>query len=463
MNDQQKFIHDNRKLRAMMDVTFTEIYAYIKRGDTTNSEQSTFDERDKEVKDNKKKLGRSGALKPFFDALHEADRQLMSAEGHLRRSREDRFKNDLAVAVTKLRECRRIVMAEKPKHSGKIRTMFDKLEVIMGNLETQARETHTAAEHKVVKDRDMQHVSAIREVVTALRTQVEDYVSSGEEQTWDVGELDRRDKSGKHTLASQLKDFQTKVADTKTALSGRVNWRTVTTSVNQFEADLREMVESAKQLDKNKSHFGERLRAMLDSCEILQIQVGSKNTVLLKTNITEMYNVVRKLVSDIRNDTTDAPLYVKRQSLVNYRSLYDFTNTLFNELNTVPKLNSTRDVPRFKQSIRRCIKASDKIKNTLIRELAHADDHEEKMNISSLLTMFNQSDRSGSSTGAGATSYGSVGWWREDSHLTYANKTEIERRLADWLTNTGAMLDRFRTARDGSAFTNPTTWRGFSW
>ena len=223
------------------------------------------------------------------------------------------------------------------------------------------------------------------------------------------------------------------------------------------------MVESAKSLDKNKSHFGERLRAMLDSCEILQIQVGSKNTVLLKSNITEMYNVVRKLVSDIKKDTTAAPLYVKRQSLVNYRSLYDLTNSLFNELNTVPKLNSVRDEGKLKSSIRQCIKTSDKIKNTLTRELAHADGHDEKMNISTLISMFNESDRSSSSTGAGATTYGNMGWWREDSHLTYANKTNIERKLADWLTNTGAMLERFREARDGSTFTNPTTWRGFSW
>jgi len=445
MNDQQKFIHDNRKLRAMMDVTFTEIYAYVRSGDTTASEQSTFDARQNEVKENKKKLNRSGALKPFFDALHEADRQLMSAEGHLRRSREDRFKNDLAVAVTKLRECRRTIMAEKPKHSGKIRTMFDKLEVIMGNLETQARETHTAAEHKVVKDRDMQHVSAIREVVTALRTQVEDYVSSGEEQAWDVGELDRRDKSGKHSLSAQLRDFQTKVADTKTALSGRVNLATAKTLVSGYEADLREMVESAKQLDKNKSHFGDRLRSLLDSCEFLREAADAEARVLLKTNIQLIVPILRSLVRDLQRGEKNTAEFTLKQTMVDCNLLYNKTNALYTALG---KYDSSKSDAQLQSQARKLVKKSKAIVKVLTDALPDCVPTEKRI-LENWITWFTKPGRSPSSSGTSMSDMWPQGYFEDTTNLVTGNKSGIDAELKNWKKDCRYFLDLVHRRQPG--------------
>ena len=369
MNDKQRFIHDNRKLRAMMDVTFTEIYAYIKRGDTTASEQSTFDDRENEVKENKKKLSRSGALKPFFDALHEADRQLMSAEGHLRRSREDRFKNDLAVAITKLRECRRVIMAEKPKHSGRIRIMFDKLEVIMGNLETQARETHTAASRAVVKDREMQHVSSIREVVTALRTQVEDYVSTGTEQTWDVGELDRRDKSGKHALIAQLEDFDTKLANAQGAVRGRPNWSVVDSFMNTYVSDVDEMLQQARSITKAalKHHVEAVLRPLKDSADILSDQVKTKDQNMVRDNLAGFHKEVRKLVKDVKRDTRRAQPYNPRGSMFNKDYIMNNLRAYLNVVSHYTPMSA--DSGPEKNRVKKVMRDIEKYHKLLIKEL----------------------------------------------------------------------------------------------
>ncbi len=334
MNDQQKFIHDNRKLRAMMDVTFTEIYAYVKRGDTTASEQSTFDERQKEVKENRSKLQRSGVLKPFFDALHEADRQLMSSENHLKRGKDDRFKDDLVLAVDKLRECRRIIMAEKAKHTGKIRTMFDKLEVIMSNLETQSRETHTTATRKVIKDRDMQHVSAIREVVTALRTQVEDYVSTGKEQTWDVGELDRRDKSGKHALVVELKDFDTKLANAQAAVRGRPNWNLVNSFMNTYVSDVDEMLQQVRSVSNTslKHHVEAVLRPLKDSADILSDQVKTKDQILVRDNLGQFHTSLKALIKDVEKDTKKAVPIEFRGAKLNTEHIMNILRAYLNDV-----------------------------------------------------------------------------------------------------------------------------------
>lgn len=369
MNDKQQFIHDNRKLRAMMDVTFTEIYAYIKRGDTTASEQSTFDDRQKEVKENKQKLNRSGSLKPFFDALHEADSQLTKAETHVRRGREAQFLNDLVVAVNKLRECRRVIMTEKAKHSGKIRVMFDKLEVIMSNLETQARETHTAASRKVVKDRDLQHVSAIREVVTALRTQVEDYVADGKEQTWDVGELDRRDKSGKHALIAQLEDFDTKLANAQSAVRGRPNWSVVDSFMNSYVSDVDEMLQQVRAVKNTglKHHVESVLRPLKDSADILSDQVKTKDQNMVRDNLKGFHDSVKRLVKDVKKDTKKAVPYVLRGSMFNSDHIM---NNLRAYLNVVAHYTPmTADSGAEKNRVKQVMRDIKSYQSLLVKEL----------------------------------------------------------------------------------------------
>ena len=280
---------------------------------------------------------------------------------------EDRFKNDLAVAITKLRECRRVIMAEKPKHSGRIRIMFDKPEVIMGNLETQARETHTAASRAVVKDREMQHVSSIREVVTALRTQVEDYVSTGTEQTWDVGELDRRDKSGKHALIAQLEDFDTKLANAQGAVRGRPNWSVVDSFMNTYVSDVDEMLQQARSITKAalKHHVEAVLRPLKDSADILSDQVKTKDQNMVRDNLAGFHKEVRKLVKRCKERHSTQP-YNPRGSMFNKDYIMNNLRAYLTVVSHYTPMSADRPE---KNRVKKVMRDIEKYHKLLIKEL----------------------------------------------------------------------------------------------